>query len=1053
MKTLKQGLCLALLGASLSAVPALQTAAVGAPAADEPLVQQMRTEADGQVRVSTERATGKVSFVRSTNGSDLMPSTGARTQDAAVDKASAYLDKYAAAFGADRDQLVQERVSRDRLGTVVTYTQEINGVSVFGSGLRAHLDEQGDLTAVNGELVPVKSVDTDAELSAEEAGERAVGLVEAQPPTDSDGRPDTAGIRAKSSELVLYKRGLVQGLPGGDTSLVYLVEVSNDANVRDMVFVDADTGKVVNRYSMIHDALDRELYEESPDTEPVWTEGDPFPGDLNQDQQNLVTSTGESYWLFQNTFGRDSYDGEGATMKTVNNDPRISCPNANWNGVTTNYCDGVTSDDVVSHEWGHAYTEFTHGLIYQWQSGALNEAYSDVFGETLDLINGREDEDEGDINAPRPDGLCSKYTRGAIGATINAPEEIAGPCQGAAAASFGPVFDKTGVTTDVVVGTDAANDEGPTTTDGCSTLDNAAAIAGKFVYVDRGTCPFTQKIANAEAAGATGIMVGDNAPARPPISIAGVSDIYGLMVTQADGTKIKSVPGPVNMTIKDVEVEEKADSYRWLMGEKSDAFGGAIRDMWNPTCYGDPGKVSDAEYICGSEDSGGVHSNSGVINHGYSFLVDGGSFNGQTIDGIGITKALAIYYRAMTEYQTEISNFVDHADALEASCTDLVDATLKEPSTEPNDSVDSTEKIAAADCAQVTSMIDAMELRVDPTEQCNWTQMLTPGVEAGCGEGTTTETFFNEDFEGGLDGWTQTEESVYGGPTFDWETTSEYPIEEPEGDGHTSEVAFGPAPDEGACSESTDDISGANYITSGDIEVPADAQAPRMSFDHYVVTEVGFDGGNAQLSVDGGEFAAIPAAAYVENAPDKLASEAEGSTNPLAGQDGFTGTNPGHAFGSWGTSVVDLSAAGVTPGSTVQLRFAIGRDGCGAGIDGSGWYVDNVQLDSCVAVPPAGPEATDTEAVKYQPKPVPVGRSFKVRVKVTADEGTPTGRVEIKKGGKVVGKAKLDDGAAWVTVTKRFPPGKVDLVAKYLGSNKFKPSNDRFTVKVVKKRR
>ena len=55
-------------------------------------------------------------------------------------------------------------------------------------------------------------------------------------------------------------------------------------------------------------------------------------------------------------------------MRSVNNDPSIACPNANWNGVTTNYCNGVTSDDVVAHEWGHAYTEYTHGLIYQWQS-------------------------------------------------------------------------------------------------------------------------------------------------------------------------------------------------------------------------------------------------------------------------------------------------------------------------------------------------------------------------------------------------------------------------------------------------------------------------------------------------------------------------------------------------------------------------------------------------------------------------------------------------------------------------------------------------------------
>ena len=34
--------------------------------------------------------------------------------------------------------------------------------------------------------------------------------------------------------------------------------------------------------------------------------------------------------------------------------------------------------------------------------------------------------------------------------------------------------------------------------------------------------------------------------------------------------------------------------------------------MWDPTCLGDPGKVSDAEYKCSTDDSGGVHSNSGV---------------------------------------------------------------------------------------------------------------------------------------------------------------------------------------------------------------------------------------------------------------------------------------------------------------------------------------------------------------------------------------------------------------------------------------------------------
>ena len=117
------------------------------------------------------------------------------------------------------------------------------------------------------------------------------------------------------------------------------------------------------------------------------------------------------------------------------------------------------------------------------------------------------------------------------------------------------------------------------------------------------------------------------------------------------------------------------------MGEKSDAFGGAIRDMWNPTCYGDPGKVTDAEYHCDSSDAGGVHSNSGVPNHGYSLLVDGGTYNGSTVDGIGLDKAANIFFRAQTAYLTDTSDFTDLADCLASSCTDLIGADINKVST------------------------------------------------------------------------------------------------------------------------------------------------------------------------------------------------------------------------------------------------------------------------------------------------------------------------------------------------------------------------------------
>jgi Zn-dependent metalloprotease len=64
--------------------------------------------------------------------------------------------------------------------------------------------------------------------------------------------------------------------------------------------------------------------------------------------------------------------------------------------------------------------------------------------------------------------------------------------------------------------------------------------------------------------------------------------------------------------------------------------------MMNPNAFGDPGKMSDsAQFVCAApgNDKGGVHTNSGVPNHAYALMVDGGGYNGFTITGIGLIKA------------------------------------------------------------------------------------------------------------------------------------------------------------------------------------------------------------------------------------------------------------------------------------------------------------------------------------------------------------------------------------------------------------------------------
>ena len=909
------------------------------PGVDPALIQAFRQQARGAVKISNKGSTGKAAAVQAEKGGDLLP--GVRNQGP-QGKALGFFARYGELFGvqAPDSQLVETETNVDSYGmTHVSYQEVHNGVPVFGGVLRAHVDAQDNLTAVNGVFVPDIAIETSPALSSQTAEQTAIAAVAANPPVDdSTGQVmavSPSDLQARSSQLFVYQDGLIQGIAGPDY-LVYQVEVSDGSGIREFVFVNANTGKIVNRYSGVDSALYRVLYEQSTDNQ-VWEEGDDFPGTLNDDQQNIVNASGDAYYLYYNAFGRDSYDALGAHMRSVNNDPRISCPNANWNGITTNYCNGVTGDDVVAHEWGHAYTEYTHGLIYQWQPGALNESYSDIWGEVTDMINGR------GTDSPAPTrnvGACSTFMDPLPTLSINSPASLAGdyPAGGAA---FGPALTEAGTTGDVVLGDDGTG----ASTDACEPLVNGGAIAGNLALVDRGSCTFVTKVKNAQNAGAIGVIVANNVVGSP-ITMGG-SDlsitIPSIMVSLSTGDKIKAALPGVNATMRLGGSTVSQESYRWLMGEDATAFGGAIRDMWTPNCALDPGKVLEEQYSCSASDGGGVHTNSGVPNHGFSLLVDGGTYNGQTVQGIGLTKAAHIYWNAEANYQTPTSGFPEHADALEMACNSLIGATLNELSTSESGSGTSSEVITAGDCDQVSAMIAAVELRADPTAQCNFTELLAKDPPAACADipGDSPTPVFSEDFETGLGGWTLSNSGVYAGwPGTDWEQATSLP-----GD-RSGAAAFGADPDSGNCDLNGGDISGKLSMDSPVITLSTDSTiVPRLAFDHYVATELGWDGGNLKISINGGPFNLVPPGAFLYNPYNtSLNTPAAGNTNPMAGEAAFTGTDGGKVTGSWGQSQVDLGRLGAFPGDTVQFRYDMGMDGC-TGIDG--WYVDDIDLYTC----------------------------------------------------------------------------------------------------------
>jgi Thermolysin metallopeptidase, alpha-helical domain/Thermolysin metallopeptidase, catalytic domain len=124
--------------------------------------------------------------------------------------------------------------------------------------------------------------------------------------------------------------------------------------------------------------------EELPGTR-VRSEGDPATGDAAADE--AYDGLGLTWALFSEAFGRNSLDGRGLPLLgTVHYGQAYD--NAFWDGTQMVFGDGdgvvfnrfTLAVDVIGHELSHGVTEYTAGLTYQGQSGALNESVSDVFG-------------------------------------------------------------------------------------------------------------------------------------------------------------------------------------------------------------------------------------------------------------------------------------------------------------------------------------------------------------------------------------------------------------------------------------------------------------------------------------------------------------------------------------------------------------------------------------------------------------------------------------------------------------------------------------------------
>jgi Zn-dependent metalloprotease len=394
---------------------------------DEPAIQQLRKSAEGDLQIQLRPGNQTIRQIR--GGALAPPSKKSALQSLAISHEQTarkfFKENIALMRLSDPDnELALFENERDELGhRHLRFRQQHKGLTVWPAELGAHFDHTGSLTVVEGAYVPTPDL---ASLKPVLNGEDAIA------------RARTAlGLTEKISTgiplLIIYAP--IEHPP----RLGWKLELTASLTEAWLFVVDAQDGAILHQSSRVCDThapgsgVD---LSGATRTLNVWQAGqryymvDTSKGSFNPafdpilDPRGVITivdangatpaeapqsgvivtansptlwnipaavsaayNFSETFDYFLKQFGRNSIDGQGGNITAI---VRVgNYNNASWNGNLHIMLFGDVMPfagalDVVGHELAHGVTQASAGLIYQNQSGALNEAFSDIFGEMVE---------------------------------------------------------------------------------------------------------------------------------------------------------------------------------------------------------------------------------------------------------------------------------------------------------------------------------------------------------------------------------------------------------------------------------------------------------------------------------------------------------------------------------------------------------------------------------------------------------------------------------------------------------------------------------------------
>ncbi len=333
------------------------------------------------------------------------------------------------------EQLRLIDLDRDDLGFAhLKYQQFHNGIPVEGGVYKAHVFG-GQLVGLSGDYKYVGDISTQAELTESEALTVALDYVGAEiyawessassgtgnfiSPGDPHGHIEDLEI--PTGQPVILKNA------EGENRLTYKFDIyAVQPLSRGYVFVDAINGDIVQVYDQINEfdvpASGTSLYNgtvefTADDTGALYRLRQAAQGiqtftmngftnygaatDITSISNTFTASsvhTGvQAHWGAEQTmfyyaqmFGRDSFDDSGGLLQVFTSYGN-GLNTAFWDGSVLTFGDGdgfnltpLVSLDVVGHEFSHAVNDYSANLVYFIESGALDESFSDIFGEAVE---------------------------------------------------------------------------------------------------------------------------------------------------------------------------------------------------------------------------------------------------------------------------------------------------------------------------------------------------------------------------------------------------------------------------------------------------------------------------------------------------------------------------------------------------------------------------------------------------------------------------------------------------------------------------------------------